>query len=116
MTKITLTIPGRFYDGLRDVRNFRSGNGYGGNISAEAVFSDYADVMHDLSAWLLDQTKDFGYRTASFRTMEWSGNRVTLAVSDNPEGLDWVAITLKHVSDQFGFSDLFIQWSETDWG
>lgn len=115
---ITLTIPGRFYGNLADVEHEADCryNAAGQPVSDGMVFSDYADVMHDLALWFLDQTKKFGYRTGAFTVASWSDRKVHLVQTDNPADLNWMEPVLKHISDPFGFSDLFTRWSETDWG
>ena len=110
--KITLEIPAEYYRKLSNIRfaadNKRNRKGL--PITGDYVYNCFRTLMEKLGNWLLDQTKEFGYRTSAFRILGWTDNKVELQVTDNPFDAYWTNNVVDHLSDQFQFGGLLDRW------
>lgn len=109
--KVALVIPDEFYRTFDDLRTtYGDGQGHDG-------YRTFVDIVEKLEKWLLDQTKQFGYRTAAFRVVDW-GYRdrlrrtrvVIIQESDNPLDASWGDNIVGRMVDYYGLSELWDQF------
>lgn len=112
--KTTLTIPAKHYRQLSSLKyDFIVGHTrFGGPISEGSIYHCYQTVMERIGWWLWDQTKEYGYRNASFKVEQKSYNEFELEQTDNPFDSYWVGNILGPVSRQFELGDLWDQWTK----
>jgi len=112
--KTTLVIPAKYYRQLSSLKYDRilGRDRWGRPIRPGSVVHCYRNTMEQLAWWLWDATKEFGYRTASFKISQVSYNEFELQQTDNPFDSFWVGNILGPISHQFDFSDDWNLWSK----
>lgn len=111
--KITLEIPLKYYGTLARLRHcvdigrtpkLRP-------ITEEWVYNCYRRTMESLINWLLDQTKDFGYRNGAFRVLGLSFLTLKLQQTDNPLDAFWTDNVICPITEKYGFDSYLDLWN-----
>lgn len=110
----TLEIPVKYYRQLSSLKYDRilGRNRWGGPVSEGSVYHCYRATMESLAWWLWDQTKAYGYRSASFKVVRKCYDAFELEQTDNPFDSYWVGNVLGPISTEFGFDGLWDQWTK----